>query len=352
VHCEYTYRYGYIVAMAQAIPRTDRPSLPRTDRPSLPRTDLLAGAALVVMWSSGFIGAALGTRYAAADTLLAWRYLCAAALLAVLATVLGARRPGRRPGRRAVLRQGGLGLLCQVGYLGGVVTGVGLGVPAGTAALVAALQPLVVATAAGPLLGERTGRRQAGGLVLALAGVALVVGDDLRLATAPPWAYLLPVAGMLALAAGTLLERRLRPPEHLLDALTLQTLTAAACFVVGAGLGGRLAPPAEAGFWWAVAWTVGLSTFGGYGSYLLVLRRGGANRVSTLLYLTPPTTALWAFWMFGERPGAPALLGMATCAAGVYLALSRRRRATTPGPRPAGATAHARGDTGEIPCST
>ena len=288
-------------------------------RPRHP-TDLLAGTALVLMWSSGFIGAVLGTRHAGPDTLLAWRYLCAATILAV---ALAARRP--RLTRPALARQAGLGLLCQVGYLGGVVTGVGLGVPAGIAALVAALQPLVVATLAGALLGERTDRRQLGGLLVALAGVALVVGDELQVGGAPWWAYLLPFAGMLALSAGTLLERRLRPPERLLDALTLQTMTAAACFVVGAGVSGRLLPPAEPGFWWAVAWTVGLSTFGGYGSYLLVLRRGGANRVSTLLYLTPPTTAVWAFAMFGERPSALALVGMAVCAAGVYVVLAPRR---------------------------
>jgi drug/metabolite transporter (DMT)-like permease len=312
------------------------------------RTDLLAGTALVVMWSSGFIGAVLGTRHAGADTLLAWRYLAATA---ILGTVLAVRRP-RLPGR-AVARQAGLGLLCQVGYLGGVVTGVGLGVPAGTAALVAALQPLLVATLAAPLLGERTDRRQASGLLAGLAGVALVVSDDLAGGSAPLWAYLLPVGGMLALSAGTLLERRLRPAEHLLDALTLQTMTAAVCFVVGTGVSGRLMPPPEPGFWWAVAWTVGLSTFGGYGSYLLVLRRGGANRVSTLLYLTPPTTTVWAFAMFGQRPGALALLGMVISAGGVYVVLAPRRR------KPA-ATAHRRSvapartgeDPGKIPCNT
>jgi drug/metabolite transporter (DMT)-like permease len=309
------------------------------------RTDTLAGAALVVMWSSGFIGAVLGTRHAGADTLLAWRYLCAAA---VLGTLLALRRP--RLTGAAVARQACLGLLCQVGYLGGVVTGVGLGVAAGTAALVAALQPLMVATLAGPLLGERTDRRQALGLAVALGGVALVVGDDLRVGTAPPWAYLLPFAGMLALSAGTLLERRLRPAEHLLDALTVQTVTAAVCFVVGTGVSGRLSAPPDPGFWWAVAWTVGLSTFGGYGSYLLVLRRGGANRVSTLLYLTAPATTLWAFWMFGERPGPTALLGMAVCAGGVYAVLAPARAAR---PRPASpdATAARPGsDRGKITC--
>jgi drug/metabolite transporter (DMT)-like permease len=280
------------------------------------RTDATAGAALVVLWSSGFIGAELGTRYAPADTLLAWRYVVAAALLAGIAAALGTRLR-----LRALLRQGTLGLLFQCLYLGGVVTGVGLGVPAGTTALIASVQPLLVAAAAGPMLGERTGPRRRVGLALGLAGVGLVVAGDLGPGDAPWWAFLLPVGGMAALATGTVLERRWRPAESPLEALTVQTVLAAGVFVAVAGAGGHLQPPADPGFWWAVAWVVVLSSFGGYGAYLLVLRRSGAVRVSTLLYLTPPTTMLWAFVMFGEVPGPIAVPGVAVCAVGVALAL-------------------------------
>ena len=284
------------------------------------RADAAAGTALVVLWSSGFVGAELGTRYAPADTLLAWRYVVAAAVLAVVAIVLRTSL-----GPRALLRHGTLGLLCQCLYLGGVVTGVALGVPAGTTALIAAVQPLLVAAAAGPLLGERTGPRGRVGLALGLAGVGLVVAGDLGPGGAPWWAFLLPVGGMAALSAGTVLERRWRPAESPLESLTIQTVLAAGVFVAVAGAGGRLQPPADPRFWWAVAWVVVLSSFGGYGAYLLVLRRSGAVRVSTLLYLTPPTTMLWSFLMFGEVPGLLAVPGAAICAVGVALALRDQR---------------------------
>jgi drug/metabolite transporter (DMT)-like permease len=283
------------------------------------RAEAAAGAALVVMWSSGFVGAELGTRVAPVDTLLAWRCLVAAGVLTALAVVLRTRL-----GPRALLRQGLLGLLIQCLYLGGVVSGVAFGVPAGTTALIAALQPLLVAAAAGPLLGERTAPRQRVGLGLGLAGVALVVAGDLGLDGAPWWAFLLPVGGMAALSAGTLLERRLRPAESPVQAMTAQTVLAAGFFVAVAAAGGRLQPPADPAFWWAVTWVVVLSTFGGYGAYLVVLRRSGAVRVSTLLYLTPPTTMVWALLMFGEVPGPLALPGVALCAAGVALALRPR----------------------------
>jgi drug/metabolite transporter (DMT)-like permease len=138
------------------------------------RSDLAVSTAFVVLWSSGFVGADLGTRFTGPDTLLAWRYAIAAAVLWLVLLVRRKRIP-----RGAIGRQGLLGSLSQVLYLGGVVTGVGLGVPAGTAALVAALQPLVVATAAGPVLGEHTTLRQRIGLAGGLVGVGLVVAGDL-----------------------------------------------------------------------------------------------------------------------------------------------------------------------------
>lgn len=283
----------------------------------------------MVFWSSGFIGAELGTRHAAADTLLAWRYVVAAALLVLLAAARGARYAPRD-----LLRHGTLGVLCQCLFLGGVVTGVGLGVPAGSAALVAATQPLLVAAVSGPLLGEPTTARQRCGMVLGLGGVALVVATDVAATTAPGWAYLLPLAGMLGLTAGTLLERRWRPAGSALDSLTLQTVAAAGVFVAVAGATGRLAAPTEPGFWWAVAWVVVLSSFGGYGAYLVVLRRAGAVRASTLLQLTPPTTGLWALAMFGDVPGPLALPGAVACAVGVLLTVTggRDHRAVGLGP--------------------
>ncbi|MGH3358998.1 MAG: DMT family transporter [Nocardioidaceae bacterium] len=281
----------------------------------------MANILLVVMWSSGFIGAELGTRYAGADTLLAWRFLAAAVVMVVLL------RATRTPlSLSTAPRQALIGLLCQISYLGGIVTGVGLGVPPGTSALIASLQPLVVASVAGPLLGERTGVRQRIGLVVGILGVSLVVGNDLGGAAAPVHAYLLVVGGMLALSAGTILERRWQPSRTLLESLAVQTFVSALGFLAIAAALGHAAPPATAGFWWSVVWVVALSTFGGYGAYTFVVRRSGATVASTLLYLTPPTTMLWAFVMFGDAVTALGLTGLAVCAVGVVLALRRSAR--------------------------
>ncbi|WP_159942388.1 DMT family transporter [Nocardiopsis sp. FR6] len=295
---------------------------------------VLLSAGLVLMWSSGFVGAELGTAYAPATTLLAWRFLAVTGLLG--AWWLWREGP---LGRRDVAAHALLGLLAQAGYLYGVYAAAQAGVSAATSALVAALQPLVATALAVPLLGERVRGRQSAGLVLGLAGVGLVVGADLlRPGAAPWWGYALPFGAMLSLVAATLLERRLRPGGSLAQALAVQCAVSAVLFTGLAGATGTLSPPADPGFWTAVAWVVVLSTLGGYGFYWAVLARSGVARVSALLYLTPPTTLVWSWMVFGDPVGPGALAGMAVCAAAVALVGGGTRAGGSSGPRSGGAS--------------
>jgi drug/metabolite transporter (DMT)-like permease len=289
------------------------PALERVRRPHRLVVPL-AGAAFVVFWSSGFIGARWGTAHSSALDLLAWRHT----LLAVpLAVVLLVRWP--RLNRRGVAVHAVMGLFGQCVYLGLIFAGIDHGVPAGATALIGALQPALIATVAGPLLREWATRRQWAGLMVGVAGVALVVAGDLGAGAAVWWVYLLPLGGVLGLVAGTVLERRARPAIGLLDALAVQTLVAAVVFTALAAGTGQLTVPADPQFYGAVVWLMVLSTAGGYGSYLLNLRLSGATRISSLMYLVPPTTMIWAFVMFGERIGAVAGAGMVVCAIAVAL---------------------------------
>ena len=281
----------------------------------------LTEAGFVVMWSSGFIGASLGTPEASTPTLMVWRFLLAAGLL--LVGILLLRR--RWPGLREIAVQGVVGLLAQGVYLTGVVGAVEFGVTAGTTALIAALQPLLAAALAGPVLGERVDRRQWAGLAVGLVGVALVVGGDVRVAEAPLWAYAMPFAGMAGLVAATLVERReylrgsgLETPMDVV--LGIQCTASALLFAALAPFWGGLQPAGGLLFWGAVAWFVVFSTFGGYGFYWLNLKLSSVARVSSLIYLTPPTTMVWAYLMFGERVGLLAVVGLVICSGGVLLA--------------------------------
>lgn len=283
-------------------------------------------AGLVIMWSSGFVGGRLGTQDASALSLLSWRFLVLAPLVAAVLLVLARTR---RLAVRAWPRQALLGVLSQVVYLGGVIGAIELGVGAGTSALVAALQPLLTGALTGPLLGQRTSARRWAGLGIGFTGVAIVVGGDLSTGSSPAWAYLLPFAGMLGLTAATLMEAASPSRVPMVEGLGVQCLTSTVVFTAAAGITGTLTGPflAEGTFWLAVAWVIVLSTFGGYGFYWLTLRHTDATRVGTLMYLSAPTTAVWAWLMFGDPIRLTALLGFAVCLIGVAAVFLSRGRA-------------------------
>ncbi|WP_226343863.1 DMT family transporter [Agilicoccus flavus] len=291
-------------------------------------------AAFVVLWSSGFVGAEMGTRLTGADTLLMWRFIAASALLVAFCALTG-----RRVTRAALRRHVPLGVVMQFVYLGGVFLGVQLGVSASTTALIAALQPLLVALAVarfGSHAAEphRLSPMRLTGLALGFAGVVLVVGTGLASGAAPSWAYALPIVAMLGLGAGTFAAGRSADPVDVVTGMTIQMSTAAVGFGTWALLHGAAAPPLTWAFVGAEAWLVVLAGFGGYGTYLALIGRHGSSIASVLLYLTPPTTAVWTALMFGEPLSLLALVGMAVSALGVALFVRRGSpagRDVTPG---------------------
>ncbi|GAB4085648.1 DMT family transporter [Myceligenerans cantabricum] len=300
----------------------------------------LSGFALVVLWSSGFVGAELGrVVHAPALTLLTWRYLISTAILVAACAHLR-----RHVSWQTVRRQAPLGLLLQAGYVAPVYLGVAYGVPGGTASLITSLQPVLVAVAAAAVLHERTTAAQRAGLVVGLLGVTLAVAGDLNGGGAPWWAYLLPAAATLSLGAGTLLGGRAH--DGILASLTVQSAATAVCLLVMSAATGQAAPLPDPGFWAAVGWTVALAGFGGYGAYLLVLRTQGATATSAWVYLVPGTTTVWAWLMFGTPIGVVGVAGLLVATLGVGLTLRRpgrgaRTRPTAPGgtrpPSPRGA---------------
>lgn len=306
-----------------------------TDRTRRSLLGHLAPALLVVMWSSGFVGATFAAPVAPAATTLLWRYVVAGTLMVVVVLALG-----RRYGARYLRREAVLGALGQAGYLYGVFRAVEEGLPAGTAALLASLQPALVAVVmsgvgrgrgAGNRHASGGGRRQAVGLAVGFAGVALAVGPGVAAGTGAAGA-LWAVLGMLSLSAATVLGDLWPAPdeagEHdVLDSLAVQGVVALGIFAVLALASGQAAPPADPTFWLAIAWLVGLAFLGGYGMYLYVQRTRGPVAVSTWLYLTPAVSAAWAWAMFGEELPLLTVAGFVVSLAGVLLTRPTRRPA-------------------------
>ncbi|MEF8700731.1 MAG: DMT family transporter [Candidatus Accumulibacter sp. UW26] len=270
----------------------------------------------VFLWSTGFVGAKFGLPYAEPLTFLLVRYLLVIALMTPLA--LATRAPWPADARQ-VAHIGIAGLLVHALYLGGVFMAIKAGLPAGVTALVVGMQPLLTACGAGFLLGERVSPRQWLGLLLGFAGVALVVAH--KLGDLPLAAMLLPAfAALLGITLGTLYQKRFCPHFDLRSGSVIQFVPTAMVTALVAWHSESMRIDWTPQFAFALMWLVLVLSVGAISLLNVLIRSGSAVKVASLFYLTPPSTAVIAWLVFGETLGSLALAGMALAVGGVYLA--------------------------------
>lgn len=284
---------------------------------------VVASAAFIATWSSGFLIAAIATVDVDPLTLLVWRFAPLAVVLAVIAVASGATRGVTV---RTLRTQATIGLLAQFGYCVGVYGAVAAGIATGTVALIDAVQPLVVAVLVGPLLGLRVRGSQWAGLMLGAVGVLLVVRSQFGSSDATPAAYLLPAAAMVCLIAGTFVQRRSEVRSGVLLTLTIHVTATAIVLVVVAAATGTLVPPASASFWLAVVLTALFPTLAAYGLYWWLLRRVGITALNALLFLIAPATATGGALLLGEPLTLVTVAGFALCGSGVAIVLAGEPR--------------------------
>ena len=274
----------------------------------------------VLLWSTGFIGAKYGLPYAEPITFLCLRY---ALVIAVMGGVALATRAPWPHSPRQWLHIGVTGLLVHATYLGGVFVAIGHGLPAGIAALVVGLQPLLTALGAGLLLGERVRPRQWAGLVLGFGGVGLVVAHKVAAAASTPelTAMIAPVLiALVGITAGTLYQKRFCPAFDLRTGSVIQFVPSLVVSALVASQTETMTILWSGHFVFALGWLVLVLSVGAISLLNLLIRSGSAVNVASLFYLTPPTTALIAWAVFGETFTGLALAGMGITVFGVWLA--------------------------------
>ena len=281
--------------------------------------DRFAPPLFIFIWATGYIVAKLAAPYADPLTFLVWRY--AGVLVLMLGLALAARAAW--PSRRDMTHLAIAGIGIQALYLGGVWVAIRQGLPAGTAALIVNLQPVLVAALA-PLIGERVAPRQWAGVALGLAGVVLVIWHKLNLGAGFGGPLLLCVMALLAITGGTLYQKRFVP--HF-DLRTGQVVQFAAALAVTLPVAWAVEPMRiewNAQVIAAMAWSVLVLTAGGISLMFHMLRHGRVTAVSSTMYLVPSVTSVMAWLLFGETLGAQAIAGMVVTLLGVYLVVAKK----------------------------
>jgi drug/metabolite transporter (DMT)-like permease len=285
----------------------------------------------VSVWGSGFIATKIGLQYAPPFSFLTLRFLFGLACLVPILVIMRPRFPASRTELGHVIAAG---LLMHAVHLGGSHYTQYLGMSAGITALILSVQPLITALIAVRWMGEKLALRQWAGIAIGLAGVALVVWHKVDVREATLGSLVAVTVSLVGVTAGTLYQRVYCPLVDLRSATFIQFLAAVAA----------LAPLAWLVEGYAVTWAwpmIGAIVFLVIGASILavsalhlLMRRGQATRVTSLLYLTPIFAVVLELAMFGLVPSALSIAGIAVTCAGVALVAWRARpaapeRATT-----------------------
>jgi drug/metabolite transporter (DMT)-like permease len=273
----------------------------------------------VMLWSTGFIGAKYGLPYIEPFNMLFIRMLMTLCVFMLLMVALKSRWPTGRQGFHQMVS----GSLVHAAYLGGVFAAIKWDMPAGVAAIVVGLQPLLTALIGRVWFKQSLAKLQLLGLVLGLVGVSLVLtgGKELSALSLRPEAIVAVIIALLGISVGTLYQKRFGAGVDLMAGSFFQYMATA----LWMGLLTFGTETRDIDWSLDLMLALGWLVFGLSVSAVLLLmymiREGESARVASYFYLVPPVTVIEAWLLFDEALGVIALIGIFITVLGVYLVL-------------------------------
>ncbi len=283
---------------------------------SIHTRDTLLAWYFVSVWGSGFLATKIGLQHAPPFTFLTLRFAFGILCLLPIVLIVKPRWPASRHEFGHIIVAG---LLMHAIHLGGSHYTQYLGMSAGITAVLLSIQPLLTAVIAGRWMNERLGTRQWLGIAVGLAGVALIVWHKIDIREATAGALTAVVISLAGVTAGTLYQRAFCPAVDLRSAALLQF---AATIVVLAPLA-WIVEDAAIRWSWSLAAAIVFLVIGAsilaVNALHVLMRRGQATRVTSLIYLTPVFAVALELVMFGVVPTALSLAGIVITCGGVAM---------------------------------
>ena len=281
----------------------------------------IAPALFVVLWSSAFIGAKFGLPYTEPLTFMSLRFFSVTGIFLFLSVLFNAPWPKslREMGHIAFV-----GLLIQALYLSGTFIALDRGASVGVVALILGLQPVLTVLIVSALPGGRVSLKQCLGIILGFGGLILVLWQKLDIGEGDTTALIVVTLGVCFITIGTLYQRRFCSSMDMLSGNVIQAAVAASVTGFGAWVFEDMQIDWDLRFIGALAWMVVVVSLGAHTLLLLMLRQSHATKVASLFYLTPPTAAVMAYYLFDERLTILALAGMAVTVFGVALVVREK----------------------------
>jgi drug/metabolite transporter (DMT)-like permease len=288
---------------------------------------LAAFAALVVIGGSNVVAVSLSNDDLPPFFGAAVRF--AAAALILLAVMVVRRIPvPRGPGLLGAVLYGVIGF---AGFYALAYWALDSELPASVFAVILATVPLLTFFfALGHGLEPFRWRALLGSLV-AIAGIAILIGGDLTL-DLPLGALLATIGAAACGAEGGVIIKRL-PPNHPVAANTMgMGIGAALLFVVSVVAGEDWRAPSRAFDWGVLVYLVVLGSVALFGLFLFVLKRWTASGTSYFTVLMPIVSALLGVWLLDEPITGGVVIGGAVILAGVYVGALSHGKPPAPAP--------------------
>jgi drug/metabolite transporter (DMT)-like permease len=287
---------------------------------------VLVGA-FCLLWASAFSVAKIAVTDCPPLLVLTARFLLAAVFVFAAAPAFGL--PLKLP-RRDALIFALLGFANQAVYLGLSYVGI-RSVSSGLAALIISSNPILTALLAAVFLNEPMTWRKAGGLLLGIGGVALVVDGRLAGGGESPVGVALMIAALVSLVSGTILFKKLAPSGEFWVGNGVQSLSAGLAtlpLALSFESVGDIVPASR-----LILSLAYLAVFVSAFAYVLwfhLLTVSGATAASSYHFMMPPLGLVFGWLLLGEQVTALDLAGIVPVAIGIYLvthtSASRRKR--------------------------
>ena len=211
------------------------------------------------------------------------------------------------------------GVLFHGFYLGGVFFSISIGMPAGIAALIVTLQPILTNILSGPLLNEKISFKQWVGAILGFFGATLVLGLDLG-SDIPTYGLLATIIALISITSSTIWQKKLSNNLPLSVSNFYQALGGCLFHILIVIIFVEPFINFSSTFLLAMSHQIFLVSFGAFTILMFLIKKNSASKTVSVFFLIPAVSALMGWFFLDEVLSKIDILGFIIASIGVYVA--------------------------------
>ena len=211
------------------------------------------------------------------------------------------------------------GVLFHGFYLGGVFFSISIGMPAGIAALIVTLQPILTNLLSGPILEEKISIKQWIGAILGFIGAVLVLGFDLG-KDIPIFGLIATIIALIAITSSTIWQKKLSNNLPLSVSNFYQAVGGCLFHTLVVIFFAKPFIDFNPTFLIAMSHQIFLVSFGAFTILMFLIKKNSASKTVSIFFLIPAISAFMGWFFLEEILTKIDLIGFFIATIGVYIA--------------------------------